>query len=249
MNITWIGSPYFDSKRTQIDRIVIHWFGSKGSSLKSTDSFFQYSGTSSTYAVEEDQIHQYVKEENVPYANGNYPMNQRSITIEFSADVARNATDKTYETGAQLIADISKRRNIPLNRTSIMKHSEVVATQCCGTVDVDRLIKRAIEINSTPMNPLPTELQKYRIDWKEIAVNKGLDVNSAMFVDYRNIDKILSDKVKSATEAKDREIQSLTKAKDIVAQQLAVCEGQVLNNEYAKLGKLTVELVKKAQTL
>lgn len=161
MNITWIGSPNFDKKRKPIDRIVIHWFGSKGSTLKSTDNYFQKAGgVSATYAVEDAAIHQYVSEEHVPYSNGNYAMNQRSITIEMSANVARDASDKTYATAAALLADISKRRSIPLDRTHILRHSEVVATQCCGTVDVDRLIREALAIHNPIPMPIDTEMAK-----------------------------------------------------------------------------------------
>ena len=86
---------------------------------------------------------------------------------------------------------------------------------------------------------MPTELQKYRIDWKEIAVSKGLDVNSSQFADYRNIDKIISDKISAATDSKNKEIQSL---KD----QLALA-GQ--SNKYTDVGHAFIDLVKKTQGL
>lgn len=176
MNITWIGSPNFDTKRKIIDRIIIHWFGSKGSNLKSTDNHFQnLKGTSAHYGIEDDQIHQYVKDEHVAYSAGVYAMNQRSISIEHSANVERNASDKTYETSGELLATLSKKYNIPLDRTHILKHSEVKATQCCGTVDVERLITIAKKyINNSPIPPMnqrSEEDAKY-IDQLEKAVNE-----------------------------------------------------------------------------
>lgn len=137
----WIGSPNFDTNRKPINRIVIHWIVG---TLAAADSQFQKpNSTSAHYAVEDTTVHQYVKEEHVAYHAGNYAMNQRSIGIEHSAAPDRPASEETYKTSATLIREIAKRHNIPLDRTHIIKHSEVVPTQCCGTVDVDRLINLA----------------------------------------------------------------------------------------------------------
>lgn len=44
-----------------------------------------------------------------------------------------------------------------------------------------------------PTQPtLPVELQHYVENWKDIAIQKGLDVNNSMFADYRNIDSIIA---------------------------------------------------------
>ena len=151
MNITQKPSPNFDSNRQPIDRIVIHWMVT---TLAGADAqFMKPGGTSAHYGIEDAVIHQYVAENKVAYHAGNYPMNQRSIGIEHSADPNRPASDTTYQTSGQLIAEIAKRYNIPLDRQHIIKHSEVVATQCCGTVDVDRLISIAKAVNNSP-NPM-----------------------------------------------------------------------------------------------
>lgn len=143
MNIKWVGSPNYDTNRKPIDRVVIHWFGvgkQTGADAQFQKTASQGGGTSAHYSVEDDSVHQYVKEENVAYHAGNYAMNQRSIGIEHSAEPNRPATDLTYETAGKLLGEICKRHNIPLDRTHIIKHSEVKATQCPGTMDVDRLI-------------------------------------------------------------------------------------------------------------
>lgn len=147
MNITWIGSPNYDTNRKTIDRIIIHWIVGN---LAAADTQFQKAspGTSAHYGIENSEVHQYVKEENVAYHAGVYTMNQRSIGIEHSADPNRPASDETYETSGELIAQISKRHNIPLDREHIIGHKEVKATQCPGTMDIDRLItiaKRKLE--------------------------------------------------------------------------------------------------------
>jgi N-acetylmuramoyl-L-alanine amidase CwlA len=144
MEIKWIGSPNFDdaSYRKPIDRIVIHWFG-VGKQAAADSQFQKTPGTSAHYSIEDNSIHQYVKEENVAYHAGVYAMNQRSIGIEHSAEPTRPATEETYKNSGALVAEICKRYNIPLDRTHIIKHSEVKATQCPGTMDLDKIINLA----------------------------------------------------------------------------------------------------------
>lgn len=139
MNYKWVGSPNYDTNRKTIDRIVIHWMVG---TLASADTQFQKAtpGTSAHYGVENSEVHGYVKEEHVAYHAGVYAMNQRSIGIEHSAAPDRPATDETYETAGELLAQIAKRHNIPLDRTHIIGHKEIKATQCPGTMDIDRLI-------------------------------------------------------------------------------------------------------------
>lgn len=156
MKIDWIGSPNFDTNRKPIDRIVIHWFGV--GKLNGADATFQKAGgTSAHYAIEDKTVHQYVKEEHVAYHAGNYAMNQRSIGIEHSAEPNRPASEDTYNSSAQLVAQICKKYNIPLDRTHIIRHSEVPrSTQCPGTMDVDKIISLAKAHGTTP-EPEPTQ--------------------------------------------------------------------------------------------
>jgi len=152
MNIQWIGSPNYDTNRKSIAKIIIHWIVG---SLASADAQFQKpSGTSAHYGVEDGTIHQYVQESNVAYHAGVYSVNQESVGIEHSASPDRAASEATYKTSGQLIYEIAKRYNIPLDRQHILKHSEIKATQCCGTVDVDKLISIAKSFTVSPL-PLP----------------------------------------------------------------------------------------------
>ncbi len=139
MNIIWKGSPNFDGNRKTIDRIVIHWIVGN---LAAADAVFAKTspGTSAHYGIEDQTVHQYVQEGQVAYHAGNYAMNQRSVGIEHSAQPGRLASDATYDSSGQMIAQIAKRYNIPLDRQHVIKHNEVVATQCPGTMDIDRLI-------------------------------------------------------------------------------------------------------------
>ena len=73
---------------------------------------------------------------------------------------------------------------------------------------------RADIINSPqiPMANLPAELQKYSLNWKQIAVDKGFDVNDSKipeFVEYVNTDKIMADKVAKALKGQNDAIVSV----------------------------------------
>lgn len=164
MNITWIGSPYYDENRNKIDRIVIHWFGGKNSTLKTTDSWFKSNpkNVSAHYGVEDNEVHRYVKDEHVSYGAGNYAMNQRCINIELSANPDRAASEGTYRTVGELVLTLSKRFGIPIDREHILKHKEVVATQCPGTIDIDKILE--IANNKTPMATDESQANKTFVD-------------------------------------------------------------------------------------
>lgn len=151
MNIQWVGSPNFATGRNgqTISKVVVHWMDG---SLASTDQVFQDTtrNTSTHYGIEDDQVHQYVQESNVAFHAGDWDTNLRSIGIEHSAQPGRNASDLTYQTSATLIAQICNRYNIPIDRQHIIKHSEVVPTECPGTIDIDKIINLAQGENMQP---------------------------------------------------------------------------------------------------
>lgn len=151
--ITWVGAHPNNFRQgrsgTRIDRIVLHWIVG---TLKSAGVTFANPNrnASATYGVGNGEVHQYVKEEDTAFANSNWGMNLRAISIEHEGGPNIPITDATYETSAQLVADIAKRLGIPLDRTHILGHREVsdAKTQCPGTLDIDRIVNRAKAINT-----------------------------------------------------------------------------------------------------
>jgi|SRR3990167_3997723 len=160
--MTFIQSPNYDTNRKPIKKVVIHWIVGN---LAAADAVFaKPNGVSAHYGIEDAEVHQYVLEEHVAYHAGVYSVNQESIGIEHSAAPERPASDQTYDVSGKLIAEICKRYNIPLDRTHIIKHSEVKATQCPGTIDLDRLIAIA-KNNTVQMVTLPqAEVDQLRTD-------------------------------------------------------------------------------------
>jgi N-acetylmuramoyl-L-alanine amidase len=160
MQIIWKGSPNKDGKeyRQTIDRVVLHWFGI--GDLESANSRFQNpaSRVSAHYGISDLLVYQWVNEEDVAWHAGNYPINQRSIGIEHNATTAQNASEQTYRTAGELLRDICTRHNIPLDREHILKHSECSATQCPGTLDIDKII--AIAKGESMSEDIPTSVEE-----------------------------------------------------------------------------------------
>lgn len=164
--IIWKGSPNKDGNRLVIDRIVMHWFGV--GTLDAANTRFQNvaNQVSAHYGISNNTVYQWVKEEDVAYHAGNYAMNQRSIGIEHDATTTQPASDETYATSIQLVADICKRHSIPCDRTHIIKHNQVIATQCCGTLDVDRIVSEAKIILDTNSQEDRLEILRKELEYE-----------------------------------------------------------------------------------
>lgn len=132
----------------KIDTIVIHWMDG---TLASTDRVFMGKSipvrpVSSHFGIEDGEVHQYVKLQDTAWHAGNWLVNLRSVGIEHSAQPGRDATDATYETSSQLIVEICRQLGLTPSRDLLKRHSDIVPTQCPGTIDIDRIARRSVEI-------------------------------------------------------------------------------------------------------
>ena len=136
----WKGSPNFNTGRSGIgvDRIVFHYIVG---TLAAADATFADASAqaSAHYGIGEGAVHQYVNETDTSWHAGDLAMNRRSIGIEHSADQSRPPEDSTYAASAELCARICRDYGLDPN-TQIIGHSDVVATACPGTVDLQRII-------------------------------------------------------------------------------------------------------------
>lgn len=231
----WIGSPNFNKGRGGKfpKQIVVHWFGSEGSNLASTDTYFQrLNGTSAHFGVEDDSIHQYVQVDDTAWAVGNFARNQETISIEHSANVKRPASELTYQTSAKLIAILSHDFGIPLDRDHIIGHKQIKATQCPGTMDIDKLILLAKKELEAPMalDFKPPFLQigdkfgdQYNENWntaeKQVYIDKILKKTDDVIRDGKDKDikisqlqgniKVLEDRIKELEQTPSTQPQSL----------------------------------------
>lgn len=154
LDIQWVGSPNFRAQ-SNVPKlfITLHWMVG---TLKSTDSLFKRAGTaSSTYGVGGGEIHQYVREKDYPWSDGNTYANQHTISIEHEGGWLLpggsrfKPTQATQETSARLCADIARRHGFGrlVVGVNVFRHSHWVATTCPGTLDVEWIVARANAIN------------------------------------------------------------------------------------------------------
>lgn len=166
MELVWKGSPNYNRRTMPVKRIVIHWFGL--GTLESANTRFQNPATqvSAHYGISKGRIWQWVKESDVAWHSGNAAVNAESIGIEHDATLnGHNLSDEDYRLSAEIVAEICKRHNIPLDRKHIIGHREVKATQCPGTIDIDRIINLAKPIAI----PLPLTLVANKNNWNTLA--------------------------------------------------------------------------------
>lgn len=140
-----VATGNFDAHRVPIDRIVIHtmagtWQGAAARFNNPT------SKVSAHYGVKYDGgLIAWLEEYYVGYHAGEHSVNQRSIGIEHEDLGNYNSPrpDVLYATSAKLVADICTAYQFPCDRTHIIKHSEVIATGCPDSLDIDRIISQA----------------------------------------------------------------------------------------------------------
>lgn len=155
LKIKWIGSPNF-RKQSGVDKkfIVLHWMVG---SLAGTDRVFQDAKrkVATNYGIEENKVHQYVKDEDFAFGSGTTHANKYGISIEHEGGwmqkdgTRKKPTRGTLDTSAILCAKIAREHKLgklKLN-VNVFGHNHFVATQCPGSLDMDYIIKRANEIN------------------------------------------------------------------------------------------------------
>ena len=102
---------------------------------------------SAHYVIGSDgRIAQLVTEDDTAYHAGVFSVNQRSIGIEHEAGPAMPPSDALYAASAQLHAEIASRHGLALEvGTTVLPHHAIVPTECPGTLDLDRIVREALE--------------------------------------------------------------------------------------------------------
>ena len=102
---------------------------------------------SAHYVIGSDgRIAQLVSEDDTAYHAGVFSVNQHSIGIEHEAGPAMPPSDALYAASAQLHAEIASRHGLALEvGTTVLPHHAIVPTECPGTLDLDRIVREALE--------------------------------------------------------------------------------------------------------
>jgi len=147
--------------RNTIDRIVIHHNATTNKDVAMNTWLTTGSAqTSAHYEIADGEIIGCVGENFTAWHAGVWDMNLRSIGLEHvnnSGAPNWTVSDATMQSSAKLIADICKRYNIPIDRTHIIKHSEVYATACPGGLDIDKLVSMAKAVSTSTTTNTTTE--------------------------------------------------------------------------------------------
>lgn len=176
----WVGSPNFSAERdghnpnwTAADPntwVVLHTMVGTEAAARARFSNPAQQASSHYGVCLDGRVVQYVAERDAAWTNGTYAdnpgSNLDSITIEHEdgGDYNGPRTPQLYEASAQLLADIARRRGIPVMHRGagggVLGHRECgpqgIATGCPDGLDVARIIARANEIlHPAPPPPPP----------------------------------------------------------------------------------------------
>ena len=102
---------------------------------------------SAHYVIGQDgRIAQLVSEGDTAYHAGKFDVNLRSIGIEHEASPMMAPTDALYAASAQLHREIAARHGLALSvGGTVLPHHAIVPTECPGTLDLDRIVRDALE--------------------------------------------------------------------------------------------------------
>ena len=102
---------------------------------------------SAHYVIGQDgRVAQLVSEGDTAYHAGKFDVNLRSIGIEHEASPMMAPTDALYAASAQLHREIAARHGLTLKvGSTVLPHHAIVPTECPGTLDLDRIVRDALE--------------------------------------------------------------------------------------------------------
>ncbi len=164
MAVISVPSPNFSSGRKNYhpEAVVIHIMDG---TLLGTDSWFKnpQSSVSAHYGIGKGgEVHQYVQETDTawqagrvhaptwsllkPAGSGTYVNpNFYTLGIEHEGNNDSDWTDAMYTASSDLIAEICKRWNIPVDRSHVIGHREIYSLKTCpgAKVDLDKLVDLA----------------------------------------------------------------------------------------------------------
>lgn len=151
------------SKNTSTKKgVVLHWVVGR---LPSATARFQSPNqlASAHYGIANNEVVRWVKDEEIAYHGGTNRSNIDYIGIEHEGGWIQNGervkpSGMTHNTSAQLLANLSVKHGwgrLEYGK-NVFKHSDIKATECCGSLDVQYIIDKANELinqaNDKPNN-------------------------------------------------------------------------------------------------
>ncbi len=158
----------FGRDEKKIEFIILHWSASE--SLTQTDTKFADNNrlASAHYAIENTDIHQYVKDENTAFHSGQTTVDKQSIGIICVGGVNMPVSEATYQTVSLLIEELCRKYRIPIDRDHIKGHNEITKGYCPGSLDLGRIVVDAKALSpQTIMDKLRTKIEELQEQLKQ----------------------------------------------------------------------------------
>jgi hypothetical protein len=172
----------------KVDMITIHVTEGSAASVRNWFNNPAAEVSAHYMVTKAGEIDQFVDEDDTAFHNGrvftptaplvlerpNVNPNAYSIGIEHEGDGKSDLTPAQRAASAQLIADISARRKIPIDQRHVVGHRQVYAKKSCpGKIDVHALLVVALAATVAPVPPSLTALpvkplvrwSPYHMDW------------------------------------------------------------------------------------
>lgn len=165
-----VNSSNYTKQSTKKVGFVLHWIVGE---VESADATFANSAkqVSAHYGIGSNgEVHQYVADEYIAWHAGNWEANTKYIGIEHAGgqDLGggnrKKPTEQCHLTSIELITELCRKHGISqlIRGQNIFKHSEIKATQCCGSLDIDR-ITNAVNNNFNNNNNMSNLEQQKKI--------------------------------------------------------------------------------------
>ncbi len=131
----------------KIDLIICHWSAAEPLSAIDTKFVDQNRLASVHYGIENNEVHQYVKDEDTAFHAGSAAVDKKSIGIIIVGGVNMPITDASYQTLALLIEELARKYRLRIDADHIKGHNSVSNGRCPGTLDIARVITDAKKLS------------------------------------------------------------------------------------------------------
>ncbi len=188
MQTKWFPAHSYNFERgrgeEKIEFIILHWSNSE--SLVDTDKKFTDSNrlASVHYAIDNSEIHQYVKDPDTAFHCGSGIVDRQSIGIIVTGGVNMPVSEASYQTLSLVIEDLARKYRIPLDVDHVKGHKDITRTFCPGSLDIFRVVQDAKALSpQSVMDKLRSEKKELQSSLEEL--QKRVDTADARIEEVR----------------------------------------------------------------
>ena len=177
MNVTQVPIPEYDGRTGNYmkgrqgaapDKMIYHHIVGD---VSAADLVFRNPNSvkSAHFAIGDGDVHQYVSLNDTSFGAGNWQANIHGINKEHADLPGGGFSDLTYETSAQNNVQVARFFGRKVGDFQHLPHSAIVPTACPGGLDIDRIVRRAMEIEASGEAPQTVLASAVTVPVKEAA--------------------------------------------------------------------------------